>query len=153
MTSIVIAPSGTQKVLQNPMERKYPISSPPISFLSMTLTRQLSPSPFWQLLLSDISFLCSCFWYVLQDLSFNHLSILLTLPLSPLFRFRVRSPSFNFLKASWNKFAFYFDSRCPPAEEYSTLSLSSGATLFTSLTLNAVKFSISFGHVKGQTQA
>ena len=37
---------------------------------------------------------------------------------------------------------FYFDSHCPSAEEYSSLSLSSAAALFTSLTVNAAKSSI-----------
>ena len=28
------------------------------------------------------------------------------------------SPSFNFQKAHWDNFAFYFDTHCPSAEEY-----------------------------------
>ena len=40
--------------------------------------------------------------------------------------------------------ASYFDSHCPFAEEYSSLSLSSAAALFTSLALNAAKSSIPF---------
>ena len=51
----------------------------------------------------------------------------------------------------WDDFAYYFDSHCPSAEEYS--SLSSVAALFTSLTLNAAKFSISFGRIKRHPKA
>ena len=43
--------------------------------------------------------------------------------------------SFNFQKACWDDFAYYYDSDRPSAEEYSSLSLSSAAALFTSLTL------------------
>ena len=49
-------------------------------------------------------------------------------------------------KACWDGFASYFDSHCPSAEEYS--SLSSAAALFTSLTLNMAKSSIPFGRIK-----
>ena len=82
---------------------------------------------------------------MIQDLGSDLLPILLTVPLSPVFRPNER-PSFNFQKARWDDFAFYFDSHCPPTQEYS--SLSSPAALFTSLTLNAAKSSIPFGHVK-----
>ena len=61
--------------------------------------------------------------------------------------------SFNFQKARWDGFASYFDSHCPSAEEYSSLSLSSAATLFTSLTLNAAKSSIPFGRIKRPPKA
>ena len=84
----------------------------------------------------------SCFWEVLQDLGFDHLSILLSIPLSPVFCPNERPPFFNFQKARWNGFASYFDSHCPSVKEYSSLSLSSAAALFTSLTLNAAKSSI-----------
>ena len=91
----------------------------------------------------------SCFWEVLQDLGSDHLSILLSIPLSPVFHPNERPPcSFNFQKACWDGFASYFDSHCPSAEEYSSLSLSSAAALFTSLTLNAAKSSIPFGRIK-----
>ena len=45
----------------------------------------------------------------------------------------------------------YFDSHCPSAEEYS--SLSSAAALFTSLALNAAKSSIPFGCIKRPPKA
>ena len=45
------------------------------------------------------------------------------------------------------------DSHCPSAEEYSSLSLSSAATLFTSLALNAAKSFIPFGHIKRHPKA
>ena len=83
----------------------------------------------------------------------NHLPILLTVPLSPVFRPNERPPFFNFQQARWNNFAFYFYPHCPSTEEYSPLSLSSAAALFTSLTPKAVKFFIPLGHVKGQPQA
>ena len=60
---------------------------------------------------------------------------------------------FNFQKAHWNDFAFCLDSYCPSAEEYSTLFLSSVGALFTSLALNAAKFSILFGCNKRHLQA
>ena len=41
-----------------------------------------------------------------------------------------------------------FDSHCTSAEEYSSLPLSSDAAHFTSLALNAAKFSIPFGRIK-----
>ena len=101
----------------------------------------------------DISFALSslalsCSWEVLQDLGFDHLPILLSIPLSPVFRPNKRTPSFNFQKARWDGFASYVDSHCPSAEEYSSLSLSSAAALFTSLTLNAAKSPIPFGRTK-----
>ena len=74
--------------------------------------------------------------------------LLLSVPLSPAYRPNERPPSFNFQKARWDGFASYIDSHCPSAEEYSSLSHSSAAALFTSLTLNAAKSSIPFGRIK-----
>ena len=93
----------------------------------------------------------SCSWEVLQDLGSDHLPILLSISLSPVFRPNERPRSFNFQKARWDGFASYFESHCPSAEEYS--SLSSAAALFTSLTLNAAKFSIPFGRIKRPPKA
>ena len=90
---------------------------------------------------------------MLQDLDSDHLPILLSIPLSPVFRPKERPPSFNFQKARWDDFVSYFDSHCPSAEEYSSLSLSSAAALFTSLALNAAKSSISFGCIKRPPKA
>ena len=67
------------------------------------------------------------------------------------FRPNERPPSFNFQKARWDGFDSYFDSHCPSAKEYS--SLSSAAALFTSLTLNAAKSSIPFGRIKRPPKA
>ena len=79
---------------------------------------------------------------MLQDLGFDHLPILLSVPLSPVYRPNKHPPSFDFQKACWDGFASYFDSHCPSAEEYSSLYLSSAAAaLFTSLALNAAKSS------------
>ena len=84
---------------------------------------------------SSLAFSCS--WEVLQDLGSDHLPILLSNPLSPVFCPNERPPFFNFQKARWDDFAFYFDSHCPSAKEYSSLYLSSAAALFTSLAMNA----------------
>ena len=145
-TSIAITPARTQKVLPTPVGRKYSIGS---SFLtsstSMTLTYLLFSIPHLAvappLLPPDISFApsslaLSCSWEVLANLGSDHLPILLTVPLSPVFRPNESLLSFNFQTACWDDFAFYFDSHCPSAEKY--LSLSSTAALFTSLTLNAL---------------
>ena len=90
---------------------------------------------------------------MLQDLGSDHLPIILSIPLSPVFRPNERPPSFNFQKARWDGFAFYFDSHCCSAEKYSSLSLSSVAALFTSLTLNAAKSPIPFGRIKRPPKA
>ena len=108
-------------------------------------------SPDISFALSTLAFSCS--WEVLQDLGSDHLPILLSIPLSPVFRPNERPPSFNFQKARWDGFASYFDSHCPSAEEYSSLSLSSAAALFTSLALNAAKSSIPFGRIKRPPKA
>ena len=104
----------------------------------------------------DISFApsslaLSCSWEVLQDLGSDHLPILLSVPLSlsPAYRPNERPPSFNLQKARWDG----FDSHCPSAEEYSSLSLSSAAALFTSPALNAAKSSIPFGRIKRPSKA
>ena len=90
---------------------------------------------------------------MLQDLGSDHLPILLSIPLSPVFRPNERPPSFNFQKARWDGFASYFDFHCPSAEEYSSLSLFSAAALFTSLTLNVAKSSTPFGRNKRPPKA
>ena len=70
-----------------------------------------------------------------------------------MYRPNKRPLSFTFQKARWDGFASYIDSHCPSAEEYSSLSLSSAAALFTSLALNAAKSSISFGRIKRPPKA
>ena len=47
----------------------------------------------------------------------------------------------------------YFNSHCPSTEEYSSLSFSSAAALFSSQALNAAKSSIPFGRIKRHTKA
>ena len=106
----------------------------------------------------DISFAPSSLalsysWEVLQNLGSDHLPILLSIPLSLVSCPNERPPFFNFQKARWDAFASYFDSHCPSAEEYTSLSLSSAAALFTSLTLNAAKSSIPFGCIKRPPKA
>ena len=100
---------------------------------------------------SSLAFSCS--WEVLQDLGSAHLSILLSIPHSPVFRPNERPLSFNFQKAHWDGFASYFDSHCPSTEQYSSLSLSSAAALFSSLAMNAAKSSIPFGRIKRPPKA
>ena len=95
----------------------------------------------------------SCSSEVLQDLGSDHLTILLSVPLSPVFCPNERPPSYKFQKASWDDFVSYFDSHCPSAEEYSLLSLSFAGALFTSLALNATKSSITFGRIKRHSKA
>ena len=95
----------------------------------------------------------SCSWEVLQDLGSDHLPILLSVPLSLVYRPNERPSSFNFQKACWDGFASYFDLHCPSAEEYSSLSRSSAATLFSSLALNVAKSSIPFGRIKRPSKA
>ena len=97
--------------------------------------------------------LISCSWEVLQDLGSDHLPILLSvsLSLSSAYRPNERPLSFNFQKARWDDFPSYFDSHCPSAEEYS--SLSSAAAFFTTLALNAAKSSIPFGRIKRSPKA
>ena len=97
-------------------------------------------------------FALSCSWEVFQDLGSDHLPILLSVPLSPVFCPHKRPPTFNFQKALWDDFASYFDFHCSSAEEYSSLSLSSAA-VFTSLALNAAKSSIPFGRIKRPSKA
>ena len=123
-----------------------PFNDPDIS----TFLHRFSPDIFF----ASFSLALSCSWEVLQDMGSVHLLILLSVPLSPVFRPNECPPSFNFQKACWDDFAFYFDSHCPSAEEYSFLSLSSAAAaLFTSLALNAAKSSIPFGCIKRPPKA
>ena len=90
---------------------------------------------------------------MLQDLDCDHLPILLSVPLAPVFRSNERPSSFNIQKARWDDFAFYFDSHCPSAEEHSSLSLSFATALFTSLALKAAKYLIPFGRIKRHSKA
>ena len=90
---------------------------------------------------------------MLQDLGSDHLPILISVPLSPVYCPNERPPFFNFQKAPWDDFALYFDFHCPSAEEYSSLSLFSAAAFFTSLALNAAKSSIPFGRFKQHPKA
>ena len=84
---------------------------------------------------------------MLQDLGSDHLPILVSIHLSPVFRPNVCPSSFNFQKARWDD----FDSHCPSSEEYS--SLSCAAAFFSSLALNAAKSSIPFGRIKRHPEA
>ena len=90
---------------------------------------------------------------LLQDLGSDHLPILLSISLSPVFCPNERLPSFNFQKACWDDFVSCFDSHCFFAEEYSPLSFSSAAALFTFLALIAAKSSIPFGRIKRHPKA
>ena len=155
-TSIAITPFGTQELLPTPAGKKYSTGPSLLtSSLSMILTHPpffiaplavapLLTSPLPPLLLPFLA-LGRCYMtLVLTTYQFFYLS----LSLSPVFCPNERPSSLNFQKARWDGFASYIDSHCPPAEEYSSLSLSSAAALFTSLTLNAAKSSIPFGRIK-----
>ena len=140
-------PLWDSKGISVPVGREYSIGSSPLTYyLSMIPT----PQPFSiaslavTLLLTSslLTSLLSCSREVPQNLSSNHLPILLTVPLSPVFRPNLRLRSFSFQKARWDNFAFYFDSHCPCAEECFSVSFSSPA-LITFLALSAVEFSIS----------
>ena len=122
-----------------------PLNDPDKSTLLHRSSPDISFAP------STLAFSCS--WEVLQDFGSDHLPILLSVPLSLVFHPNERPASFNFQKARWDGFASYFDSHCPSAEEYSSLSLSSAAALFTSLALNAAKSSIPFGRIKRPPKA
>ena len=101
----------------------------------------------------DISFSPpSCSWDVLQDLGSDHYQFFY-LSVSLVFCPNEHPPSFNFQKVHWDGFASYFDSHCPSAEEYSSLSPSSAAALFTSLALNAAKSFIPFSRIKRPPKA
>ena len=154
-TSIAIIPSGTQEVLLTPTG-KYSTGSPLLtSSPSMTLTHppfsitSLLTSPLLPLLLSFFA-PGKCFrTWVLT----TYQLILLSVPLSLIYHPNEHPPSFNFQKARWDGFASYFDSLCSSAGEYSSLSLSSAAVLFTSLALNAAKSSNPFGRIKRPPKA
>ena len=159
-TSIAITPSGTQEVLPTPVGRKYLTGSSLLtSSPSMILTHlpfSIAPLAVVPLLTSSLLLLLlpflapgRCFrTWVLTIYQFFYLSL-------SLWSFAPTSVplSFNFQKARWDGFASYFDSHCPSAEEYSSLSLSSAAALFTSLTLNAAISSIPFGRIKRPPKA
>ena len=155
-TLIAITRFGTQEVLPTPMGRKYSTgSSPQTSSPSMILTHptfSIAPLAVTLPLTSPLLLLLLLFLapgrgfrtWVLTIYQFFYLS---------LSRPNERPPSFNFQKARWDDFASYFDSHCPSAEEYSSLSLSSAAALFTSLAINAAKSSIPFGRIKHPPKA
>ena len=151
-TSIAITRFGTQEVLPTPVGRKYSTgSSPQTSSPSMTQTHppfSIAPLLTSPLLLLLLLFLAPgrCFrTWVLTTYQFFYLSLSLR-SFAP-----TSAPFFNFQKAHWDDFASYFDSHCPTAEEYS--SLSSAAALFTSLAMNAAKSSIPFGRIKRPPKA
>ena len=159
-TSIAITPSGTQEVPPTPAGKKYSTGSSPLtSSPSMTPTHPpfsiaplaVAPPPTSPLLPLLLFFLAPGRCYrtlVLTTYQFFYLSLSLRS-----FAPTSAPPSFNFQKARWDGFASYIDSHCSSAEEYSSLSLSSTAALFTSLALNAAKSSIPFGRIKRPPKA
>ena len=156
-TSIAITPSGTQEVPPTPAGRKYSTGSflltsspsmilthPPFSTDTLAVALSLTSPLLPPLLLFPapgrcfralVLTICQFFYPSLSLRSFAPTSV----PLPSTFR------------KLWDGFASYFDSHCPSAEEY--LSLSSTAALFTSLTLNAAKSSIPFGRIKRPPKA
>ena len=157
--SIVITPSGTQEVLPTSWGGSIdwvissdllPLNNPDTPPL---LHRSSGSRSFPDISFAPSTLALSCSCEVLQGLGSDHLPIVLSVPLSPAYRPNKRLPSFNFQKARWDGFVSYFDSHCRSTEEYSSLSLSSAAALFTSLALNAAKSSIPFGRIKRPPKA
>ena len=159
-TSIAITSFGTPKVLLIPRGEEVfswiifsdliPLNNPdiPTLFLHFSGSRSSTDNFFAP---SSLAFSCS--WEVIQHLGSDHLSILLTIPLSLVYRPNKHPPLFSFQKARWDDFAFYFDSHCSSAEEYSSFFLSFAAALYTSLTLNTAKSSIPFSRIKRHPKA
>ena len=112
-TSTALTPFGTQEVLPTPARRKYLTGS---SLLTSSPSMTLTYLPFYIVPLSVTPLLTSpllpplsalsCSWEVLQNLDSDHLPILLSVPLSPVFRPNERPPSFNFQKARWDDICF-----------------------------------------------
>ena len=147
-TSIAITPYGTQEVLPTPCGEEVfdwvissdllPLNDPD----TPTLLHRFSP---------DISFApsslaLSCSWELLQDLGSDHLPILLSVPLSPVFR-----PNELPLPSIFRKLAGM--GLLPTLTlivllQRNTRLFLSAAALFTSLALNATKSSIPFGRIK-----
>ena len=71
-----------------------------------------------------------------SELGFFCLPVLKSVLLTPLFHPNKRPPSFSFQKPRWDNFVFYFDSHCPSAKEYSSVSFSSAAAHSVALVLN-----------------
>ena len=87
-------------------------------FDMLTLLHRSSGSrSFPDIFFALFSLALSCSWEALENLGCDHLPIFLTIPLSPVCCPNKRLPSLNFRKARRDDFAFYFDSRCPSAEE------------------------------------
>ena len=159
--SIAITPSGTQEVLPTPAGRKYSTGSflltsspsmtlthPPFSITPLAVALPLTS----RLLPPLLPFLApgSCFrTWVLTIYQFFYLSLSLqsfaptSAPLPSIFR-KLAGMG---LPLTLTLFL------CPSAEEYSSLSLSSVAALFISLTLKAAKSSIPFGRIKRPPKA
>ena len=131
----------------NPADLASQLTHPPFSIAPLAVGLPLTSSLLPPLLLFPAPGRCYRTW-VLTIYQLFYLSLSLRS-----FAQTSAPPSFNFQKARWDGFASYFDSHCPSAEEYSYLSLSSAAALFTSLTLNAAKSSISFGRIKRSPEA
>ena len=71
-------------------------------FLHCSFGSQLFPD----VAFAPSSFALFWFWKALQDLGSDHLPILLTIPLCPVFCPNKRFPSFSFQKARWDDFPF-----------------------------------------------
>ena len=147
-------PSGIQEVLPIPVGRKYSTGSslltsspsmilthPPFSIAPLAVAPLLTSPLHPPLLPFPAPGRCFRTW-ALTTYQFFYPSLSLS------YRPHEHPPSFNFQKACWDDFAFYFDFYCPFAEEYSSLSLSSAGALFTSLTPNAPNTSIPFDCIK-----
>ena len=139
-------PLGLKTYFRSLWEKKHSIGSSPLTsspsiipkYLLFPIASLAVAPPLTFPLLSLFSLAPSCSWEMLQNLGSDHLPVLLTVPLSPIFRPNERLPSSNFQKARWDDFAFYFNCHYPPADEYSSYFLSFAAVLFSSLTLNVL---------------
>ena len=108
------------------------------------LHRSFGSRSFLDISFAPSSLTLSCAWKMLLNLDTDHqfyyCALFSTFPTKRM------APFLQFSES--NDFFFHFVSHRPSVEEYFSLSLSSAAILFTSLTLNAAKFSTSFGRVK-----
>ena len=93
----------------------------------------------------------SCSWEVLQDLGSDHLPILLSIPLSLVFRPNERPLLSIFRELAGMALPLTLTLTVP--QQRNTLTLSSAAALFTSLAMNAAKSSIPFGRIKRPPKA
>ena len=72
-------------------------------------------------------------WQVLSDLGSDHLSISITIFISPVNNSTFCPPLFNYITACWVKYLPYINTHCPPPLIVTTFSLSEATNTFTKL--------------------